>query len=60
MNTNQNSLIAFHAGWGKDIRSKYDLWHNEALAKDLGADYPNDAAMIIKVVWKALREYGYR
>ena len=57
MNSDEDSFIAFQAGWGKGIRNKYDLWNNEALVKDLGADHPNDAVMIIiKAVWKALRE----
>ena len=36
MNSDEDSFIAFQAGWGKGIRNKYDLWNNEALVKDLG------------------------
>ena len=57
MNTEEDDLIALHPGWGKGIRNKYDLWHDSALVKSLGAGHPDDAAMIIiKAVWKALRE----
>ena len=56
-NTDEDNLIAFHPGWGKGIRNKYDLWHDKALVKALGAEHPDDASMIIiKAVWKALRE----
>ena len=57
MNTKEDYLIAFHSSWGKEIRNKYNLCHDEALVKELGADHPNDASMIIiKAVWKALKE----
>ena len=56
-NTAEDDLIAFRSGWGKGIRNKYNLWQDNALVKSLGADHPDDAAMIIiKAVWKALRE----
>ena len=57
MNTEEDHLIAPHPGWGKGIRNKYNLWHDNALVKSLGADHPDGASMIIiKAVWKALRE----
>ena len=56
-NTAEDNLIAFHSGWGKGIRNKYNLWDDEALVKAIGADHPDGASMIIiKAVWKALRE----
>ncbi|MCY3742874.1 MAG: hypothetical protein OXH00_17810 [Candidatus Poribacteria bacterium] len=56
-NTAKDDLIALHPGWGKGIRNKYNLWHDNALVKSLGVDHPDDASMIIiKAVWKALRE----
>ena len=40
MNTEGDNLIAFHPGWGKHIRNKYNLWHDGELVKSLGAHHP--------------------
>ena len=57
IDTAEEDLIQFHNGWGMGIRNGYNLWHNKALVKELGADHPDDASMIIiKAVWKALQE----
>ena len=57
MNTTEDDLIQFHNSWGMGIRNGYNLWHDKALVKELGAEHPDDASMIIiKAVWKALQE----
>ena len=57
VNTAEEDLIQFHNSWGMGIRNRYNLWHDKALVKALGAEHPDDASMIIiKAVWKALRE----
>ena len=56
VNTAEEDLIQFHNSWGMEIRNGYNLWHDKALVKELGAEHPDDASMIIiKAVWKALR-----
>ena len=56
MDTIEDDLIQFHDSWGMGIRDGYNLWHDKALVKELGADHPDDALMIIiKAVWKALQ-----
>ena len=39
-NTAEDNLVAFHSGWGKGILNTYNLWHNSALVKSLGAEHP--------------------
>ena len=57
VNTSEEDLIQFHNSWGMGIRNGYNLWHDKALVKELGAEHPDDASMIIiKAVWKTLRE----
>ena len=57
MDTAEDDLIEFHNSWGMEIRNRYNLWHDKALVKELGAEHPDDASMIIiKAVWKALQE----
>ena len=57
INTAEEDLIQFHNSWGMGIRNGYNLWHDKALLKELGAEHPDDASMIIiKAVWKALQE----
>ena len=55
--TDEAALDAFHPGWGKGIRNRYNLWHDKALVKTLGAEHPDEASMIIiRAVWKTLLE----
>ena len=55
--TDEEDLIEFHDNWGRSIRNGYNLWHDKALMKELGAEHPDDASMvIIQAVWKALQE----
>ncbi len=57
--TSENELWEFHHGWGIGIRNGYNLWRNPTLLKELGADDPDDASMlIIKAVWQRLKESG--
>ena len=57
MDTAEEDLIQFHDGWDMGIRNGYNLWHDKALVKELGAEHHDDTSMvIIKTVWKALRE----
>ncbi len=57
IDTAEEDLIQFHNGWGMGIRNGYNLWHDKALVKALGAEHPDDASMvIIRAVWTALRE----
>ena len=59
MDTPEDDLIAFHHGWGTHIRNHYNLWQKPALLKATGKEHPDDASLvIIKAVWKALRESG--
>ena len=59
VNTAEEDLIMFHDGWGMGIRNGYNLWHDKALVKALGAEHPDDASMIIiRAVWEALQESG--
>ena len=61
MDTEEDDLIQFHNGWGMGIRNRYNLWHDKALVKELGADHPDDASMIIiKAIRKALQESDSR
>ena len=55
--TTEDNLIAFHSGWGKGIRNKYNLWDDNELVKTLGAEHPDDASMIIiRAVWQQLQD----
>ena len=59
VNTSEDDLFMFHHGWGTGIRNHYNLWRNQALVRATGQEHPDDASMvIIKAVWKALRESG--
>lgn len=57
IHTAEKDLIAFHHGWGRQIRNQYKLWQNTELVKATGTAHPDDASgIIMKSVWKALRE----
>ena len=57
IDTAEDDLIQFHNSWGMGIRNGYNLWHDKALVKELGAEHPDDASMvIIKAIWKVLQE----
>lgn len=59
VNTSEDDLIQFHRGWGTGIRNEFNLHQDRRLLKNLGVDDADDASMlIIKAVWKALRESG--
>ena len=45
VNTVEEDLIMFHDGWGMGIRNGYNLWHDKALVKALGAE--NDDYQVI-------------
>lgn len=61
--TRREDLIAYHHGWGRDIRNELGLWGgNDALLADCGRaagrgpPHPDDCSMlIIEAVWDALR-----
>lgn len=51
-------LTEYHK-WGASIRDRYNLYQNKALLKATGKAHADGASMvIIKAVWKALRESG--
>ena len=57
IDTEEDDLIQFHNSWGRSIRNGNNLWHDKALVKELGAEHPDDASMIIiKAVWKTLQD----
>ncbi len=59
VNTAEANLIQLHHEWGASIRNRYNLDQNKALLKAAGKAHADGASMvIIKAVWKALRESG--
>lgn len=54
--TKEDDLIQYLHNWGRQIRNRYQLWHDPALVEATGKDHPDDASMvIIKNVWQALQ-----